>query len=105
MEIKLGHIIPKPVITPEQCSQYAAAAQAVDQHNRSCTPGQMLWTLREQPGGYQVVQDQPLAPPPAPTVEEQLAALQAAQADTDAVAVDQEYRLTLLEAGVDPTIT
>lgn len=104
MEIKLGHIIPKPVITLEQCSQYAAAAQAVDQHNRSCTPGQMLWTLLEQPGGYQVVQDQPLAPP-APTVEEQLAALQAAQADTDAVAVDQEYRLTLLEAGVDPTIT
>ena len=42
MEIKLGHIIPKPVITPEQCSQYAAAAQAVDQHNRSCTPGQMF---------------------------------------------------------------
>ena len=28
-----------------------------------------------------------------------------AQADTDALAVDQEYRLTLLEAGVDPTIT
>ena len=40
-----------------------------------------------------------------PGALEALAALQAAQADTDAVAVDQEYRLTLLEAGVDPTIT
>lgn len=34
-----------------------------------------------------------------------MAETQAAQADTDALAVDQEYRLTLLEAGVDPTIT
>ncbi len=38
-----------------------------------------------------------------PTLAELLTETQAAQADTDALAVDQEYRLTLLEAGVDPT--
>ena len=40
-----------------------------------------------------------------PTIADLLADTQAAQADTEAVAVDQEYRLTLLEAGADPTIT
>lgn len=40
-----------------------------------------------------------------PTLGELVAETQAAQADTDALAVDQEYRLILLEAGVDPTIT
>ena len=40
-----------------------------------------------------------------PTLAELVAETQAAQADTEALAVDQEYRLTLLEAGVDPTIT
>ena len=40
-----------------------------------------------------------------PTLGELVAETQAAQADTDALAVDHEYRLTLLEAGVDPTIT
>ena len=40
-----------------------------------------------------------------PTLAELLTETQAAQADTDALAVDQEYRLTLLEAGVDPTTT
>ena len=40
-----------------------------------------------------------------PTLTELLTETQAAQADTDALAVDQEYRLTLLEAGVDPTTT
>lgn len=33
---------------------------------------------------------------------ETLAALQAAQTDTDSLMVDQEYRLTLLELGLDP---
>lgn len=40
-----------------------------------------------------------------PTLAELLTETQSAQADTDALAVDQEYRLTLLEAGVDPTTT
>ena len=40
-----------------------------------------------------------------PTIADLLTETQAAQADAEAVAVDQEYRLTLLEAGVDPTIT
>ena len=40
-----------------------------------------------------------------PTLAELLTETQAAQEDTDALAVDQEYRLTLLEAGVDPTTT
>ena len=40
-----------------------------------------------------------------PTLAELLTETQSAQADTDALAVDQEYRLTLLEAGVDTTTT
>lgn len=36
-----------------------------------------------------------------PTLAELLTETQAAQADTDALAVDQEYRLTLLELGLD----
>lgn len=41
-----------------------------------------------------------------PTLAELLAETQAAQADTDAMAVDQEYRLTLLELGLtDDTTT
>nr|DAV73142.1 MAG TPA: hypothetical protein [Caudoviricetes sp.] len=40
-----------------------------------------------------------------PTLAELLTETQAAQADTDALAVDHEYRVALLEAGVDPTTT
>ena len=37
-----------------------------------------------------------------PTTEERLAALEAGQADADALNVDQAYRLTLLELGLTP---
>ena len=40
-----------------------------------------------------------------PTLAELLAETQAAQADTDAMAVDADYRLTLLEQGLDDTDT
>lgn len=36
-----------------------------------------------------------------PTIKEQLAALQTALEDADALNVDQEFRLTLLELGID----
>lgn len=40
-------------------------------------------------------------PEEPPTMEEQLAALQTALDDADAMNVDQEYRLTLLELGIE----
>ena len=40
------------------------------------------------------------APKPTPTLEERLVAVEAAQADADALNVDQAYRLTLLELGI-----
>ena len=40
-----------------------------------------------------------------PTLAELLTETQAAQADTDAMAVDADYRLTLLEQGLDDTDT
>lgn len=53
--------------------------------------------------GREMPPDDTPAPEPAPTPEEQLAALQAAQADTDSLLVEQEYRLTLLELNVSDT--
>lgn len=40
------------------------------------------------------------APKPAPTLEERLATVESAQADADALNVDQAYRLILLELGI-----
>ena len=40
-----------------------------------------------------------------PTLADLLTETQAAQADTDAMAVDADYRLTLLEQGLDDTDT
>ena len=39
-------------------------------------------------------------PEPEPTFKEQLASAQSALADADALNLDQDYRLTLLELGV-----
>ena len=44
-------------------------------------------------------------PKPEPTFKEQLETLKAAQADTDAMTVDQEYRIALLELGITDETT
>lgn len=41
MEITLGSTITKPVETQEQCTAYAAMAEAVNAHNAACAVGDM----------------------------------------------------------------
>lgn len=99
MEIVLGLRIAKPVQTAEECKQYATVANAINAHNAVCAPGQTLWGIRDMGTHYEVVENGAKETPKA-TPEEQLAALQTAQEDTDTLLVDQEYRLTLLELGI-----
>ena len=107
MEIKSGYKIPKPVITQEECDAYSAVVDAINAHNAAAAVGEALWSMDDQPEAYVVVEagtqpDPADAPKPTPTLEERLAAMEAAEADADALNVDQAYRLTLLELGISP---
>lgn len=64
MEITLGSTIAKPVETQEQCTAYAAMAEAVNAHNAACTVGDTLWVIEDKAGCYEV------AAVPPPTAEE-----------------------------------
>ena len=106
MEIKPGTKIPKPVITQEECDTYSAVVDAINAHNAAAAVGDALWSMDDQPEFYVVVEagtqpDPADAPKPTPTLEERLATMmESAQADADALNVDQAYRLTLLELGI-----
>ena len=105
MDITIGYTLAKPVQTQAQCDAYAAMAKAVDAHNAACAVGDTLWSIEEEADCYKVVDggtvpDPADLPEPEPTLKEQLEALQSAQADADALNIDQDYRLTLLELGV-----
>lgn len=106
MEITLGSTITKPVETQEQCTAYAAMAEAVNAHNAACAVGDTLWGIEDKADCYEAAEGGTVPEPePAstlPTTEERLAALEAGQADADALNVDQAYRLTLLELGLTP---
>ena len=104
-KITTGYSVPKPVETQAECDAYSEMAAAVNAHNAACAVGDMTWSIEDKAGCYEVVEGGVLPEPdePEPTLEEQLAALQSAQNDTDAMTVDQEYRLTLLELGVTDT--
>lgn len=107
MEIKPGTKIQKPVITQEECNSYSAVVDAIIAHNAAAAVGDALWSMDDQPEAYVVVKagtqpDPADAPKPTPTLEERLVAVEAAQADADALNVDQAYRLTLLELGLTP---
>ena len=84
MEIRPGTKIPKPVITQEECDAYSAVVDAINY---------VVVEAGTQP-------DPADAPKPTPTLEERMATVEAAQADADALNVDQAYRLTLLELGI-----
>ena len=104
MEIKLGTKIPKPVITQEECDTYSAVVGAITAHNAAAAVGDALGSMDDQPEAYVVVEagtqpDPADAPKPTPTLEERLATMESAQADADALNVDQACRLTLLELG------
>ena len=105
-EIILGYALAKPVETQEQCTAYAAMAEAVNAHNAACAVGDTLWGIEDKADCYEVAEGGTVPEPePAstlPTTEERLAALEAGQADADALNVDQAYRLTLLELGLTP---
>lgn len=106
MEIKIGYILAKPVQTQAQCDAYTAMVEAVDAHNAACAVGDTLWSIEEEAYCYKVtgggtVPDPADLPKPEPTLKEQLETLKAAQADTDAMTVDQEYRIALLEIGLN----
>lgn len=80
-EIVLGYTIAKPVETQEQCTAYAAMAEAVNAHNAACVVGDTLWVIEDKADRYEVAEGETVPEPePAstlPTTEERLAALEA----------------------------
>lgn len=105
MEIKIGYAIAKPVETQAQCDAYTAMVEEVNAHNAACAVGDTLWSITDKPGCYEVTDggvkpDPEDQPEPEPTLIEQLAS---ALADADALNLDQDYRLTLLELNVSDT--
>ena len=81
MEIALGSTIAKPVETQEQCTAYAAMAEAVNVHNAACTVGDTLWVIEDKADCYEVAEGETVPEPELastlPTTEERLAALEA----------------------------
>lgn len=62
--ITLGYTLAKPVVTQEECTAYAAMAQAVNDHNAACTDGDPRWMIEDGESCYTV------AAVPPPTAEE-----------------------------------
>lgn len=86
MEIKPGAKIQKPVITQAECDAYSAVVDAISAHNAAAAVGEALWSMDDQPEAYVVVEastqpDPADAPKPTPTLEERLAAVEAAMLD------------------------
>lgn len=63
-EIVLGYTLAKTVETQEQCTAYAAMAEAVNAHNAACAVGDTLWGIEDGESCYTV------AAVPPPTAEE-----------------------------------
>lgn len=110
MDITIGYTLAKPVQTQAQCNTYTVMVEAVNAHNAVCAVGDTLWSIEEEADCYKVVDggtvpDPADLPKPEPTLKEQLETLKAAQADTDAMTVDQEYRIALLELGITDETT
>lgn len=80
-EIVLGCTLAKPVETQEQCTAYAAMAEAVNAHNADCGVGDTLWVIEDKADCYEVAEGGTVPEPePAstlPTTEERLATLEA----------------------------
>lgn len=111
-----GCNIAKPVETQEQCNAYTAMVEAVNAHNAACAVGDTLWVIEDGTDSYTVAADVVVREPTAEELAAQeearkkqeakdklpetVAALQAALEDADALNVDQEYRMTLLELGI-----
>ena len=101
--ITLGTTLAKPVMTQEECTAYAAMAQAVNEHNAACTDGDTRWMIEDGESCYTV------AAVPPPTAEE-LAAQEkakeaaAAQAKKKAELEAVPGRVDALEAANDDLV-
>lgn len=102
-EIVLGYTLAKPVVTQEECTAYAAMAQAVNDHNAACGDGDTRWMIEDGESCYTV------AAVPPPTAEE-LAAQEkakeaaAAQAKKKAELEAVPGRMDALEAANDDLV-
>lgn len=59
-EIALGYTLAKPVATQEECTAYAAMAQAVNAHNAACGVGDTLWVIEDGESCYCVAALSPI---------------------------------------------
>ena len=117
--IRPGYTIPTE--TDGTPADYSAIEAAVNAHNQNAQPGEAYWGIRLCGAEYEVYEYGEVPQPPTADelaaqekahreaqqrqevldkLPETLEALQAAQADADALNVDQAYRLTLLELGI-----
>ena len=117
--IRPGYTIPTE--TDGTPADYSAIEAAVNAHNQNTQPGEAYWGIRLCGAEYEVYEYGEVPQPPTAEelaaqekahreaqqrqevldkLPETLEALQAAQADADALNVDQAYRLTLLELGI-----
>ena len=82
-EIILGYTLAKPVMTQEQCTAYAAMAEAVNAHNAACAVGDTLWGIEDKADCYEVAEGGTVPEPadPTPTMEERVDALESANND------------------------
>lgn len=78
-KIALGYTLAKPVVTQEECTAYAAMAQAVNEHNAACGDSDTRWMIEDGESCYTV------AAVPPPTAEE-LAAQEKAKKEAAAEA-------------------
>lgn len=53
-EIVLGYTLAKPVETQDECTAYAAMAQAVNEHNAACGDSDTRWMIEDGKSGYTV---------------------------------------------------
>ena len=117
--IRPGYTVPTE--TDGTPADYSALEAAVNAHNQNAQPGEAYWGIRLCGAEYEVYEYGEVPQPPTAEelaaqekahreaqqrqevldkLPETLEALQAAQADADALNVDQAYRLTLLELGI-----
>lgn len=91
--ITLGYTLAKPVETQEQCTAYAAMAEAVNAHNAACAVGDTLWGIEDKADCYEVAEGETVPEPepadPAPTMEERVRALESANDDIILMMADQ----------------
>lgn len=85
MDITIGYSFSKPVETQEQCTAYAAMAEAVNAHNAACAVGDTLWRIEDKADCYEVAEggvvQEPEPADPAPTIPERVSALESANDD------------------------